>query len=89
MTKITEAIEVSLIMLIVSLASPGRIARIACGRTIRRSVSPVPMPSEAAATDWVGLTEMMPPRMISALNAASLSAKPITAVVKLSSLSPI
>ncbi len=37
------------------------------------------MPSDAAAVDWVAFTEMMPPRMISALNAASLSAKPISA----------
>ena len=38
---------------------------------------------------WLRSTEMMPPRMISPLNAASLSAKPMTAVVKVSNLSPI
>src|ERR1700735_1987319 len=38
LTKMTDAIEVPLIRLIVWLASAGRIARIACGRTIRRSV---------------------------------------------------
>ena len=37
---------------------------------------------------WLRFTDRMPPRMISALNAASFSAKPITAVVKLSSLMP-
>ena len=88
LTKITEAIDVPLIMLIVWLAMPGRIARIACGRMMRRSVRNGPMPSAAAATVWLRLTERMPPRMISALNAASFSAKPSTAVVKLSSLMP-
>ena len=89
LTKITEAIEVPLIMLIVSLAMPGRMARIACGRMIRRSVSNGPMPNAAAATVWLRLTDRMPPRMISALNAASFRAKPMTAVVKVSSLMPI
>ena len=39
LTKITEAIEVTFSMLIVLLDIPGRIARIACGRMIRRIVS--------------------------------------------------
>jgi hypothetical protein len=46
------------------------------------------MPSEAAAMDCVPLTEMTPPRMISALNAASFKAKPISAVLKLSRRRP-
>ena len=44
LTKITEAIEVPLITLMKSLAMPGRMARIACGRMIRRSVRNGPMP---------------------------------------------
>ena len=44
--------------------------------------------SAAAATVCRRSTEMMPPRMISAQNAASFSEKPSTAVVKLSSFSP-
>ena len=85
----TEAIEVSFSMLIVSLISPGRMARIACGRMMRRRVRPYPMPSDAAAADCVAFTEAIPPRMISALNAASFRAKPISAVVKLSRRRPI
>ncbi len=85
----TDAIDVSFSMLIVSFIRPGRIARIACGRMMRRKVSVDPMPREAAARDCVVLTERMPPRMISALKAASFSAKPITAVAKLSSRRPI
>ena len=46
------------------------------------------MPKAAAAMLWLRLTDRMPPRMISALKAASLRAKPSTAVVKLSSLMP-
>ena len=56
---------------------------------MRRSVSVGPMPSDLAAMFWLRSTEMMPPRMISPLNAASLSAKPMTAVVKVSNLSPM
>ena len=89
LTKITEAMEVPLIMPMVSFAMPGRMARMACGRMIRRSASSGPMPSEAAATVWLRLTDRMPPRMISALKAASFRAKPMTAVVKVSSLMPI
>ena len=89
LTKITEAIEVPLIMLIVSLAMPGRMARIACGRMIRRSVSSGPCRATPRRSLWLRLTDRMPPRMISALNAASFSAKPSTAVVKVSSLMPI
>ena len=51
--------------LIASLPMAGRIARIAWGSTIRRSVSSGPMPREAAARVWLRLTERMPPRMTS------------------------
>ena len=44
-----------------------------------------PMPKAAAAMPWLRFTDRMPPRMISALKAASFSAKPSTAVTKLSS----
>ena len=47
------------------------------------------MPSEAAATDWFRPTARMPPLTISAPKAASFSEKPITAVVKLSSVIPM
>jgi hypothetical protein len=67
---------------------PGRIARIACGMMIRRRVSPPDIPSAAAAIAWLRLTDRMPPRMISALNAASFSENPMIAVVKVSSLMP-
>jgi hypothetical protein len=67
---------------------PGRIERIACGMTMRRKVSPVGMPSAAAAIAWLRLTDRMPPRMISALNAASFNEKPMIAVVRASSFMP-
>jgi hypothetical protein len=89
LTKITDAIEVPLIMLIVSLAIPGRIARIACGRMIRRNVRNGPMPNAVAARLWLRFTDRIPPRMISALNAASFKAKPRTAVVNVSNLMPM
>ena len=40
------------------------------------------------AIDWLRLTDKMPPRINSALKAASFSAKPITAEVKMSSFRP-
>ena len=49
-TAMTEASEVPLSTLIASLPMAGRIARMACGRTIRRSVSREPIPREAAAS---------------------------------------
>ncbi len=85
----TEATDVIFSMPMVSLASAGRMARMACGSTMRRSVSIGPMPSEEAATACCGLTERMPPRMISAAKAAWLSEKPMTAVVKLPNFRPI
>ena len=88
LTKITEATAVPLITLIDWLASAGRMARIAWGNVIRRRVRNEPMPSAALATVWRRSTDRMPPRMISAQNAASFRVKPSTAVVKLSSLMP-
>jgi len=38
-------------MLIMLFEIPGRIARIACGRMIRRRVMNLPMPSESDAID--------------------------------------
>ncbi len=88
LTKITEAIDVPLIMLITSLAMPGRIAFMAWGRMIRRNVRNGLIPKALAAIPWLRLTDRIPPRMISALNAASFKAKPSTAVVNVSSLIP-
>ncbi len=89
MTKITDAIDVSFNMPMVSLARPGITARIDCGRMMRRNVSNGPMPSAAAAVDCERFTDKMPARNSSALNAASFNAKPITAVVISSKRKPI
>ena len=55
LTKMTEAIEVPLITLIVSLAMPGRIARIACGRMIRRKVRNGPIPKRGGGDALVAI----------------------------------
>jgi hypothetical protein len=54
----------------ISLAAVGRIARIACGATMRWSWRCLGMPSAAAASNCPGSTEMMPERTISAAYAA-------------------
>ena len=55
---------------------------------MRRSVSNGGMPSAAAAMLWLRFTETMPPRMISAVKAASFREKPTTAVVKVPNVRP-
>ena len=52
---------------IVSLPVGGTITRIACGRTIRRSVCIRDMPSAEAASVWPSSTDRMPARTISAM----------------------
>ena len=85
----TEASDVALSSEMVLLPSAGTMARSACGSTIRRRVSTGDMPSECAATTWLGPTDRMPPRMISPEKAASLRANPMTAVQKDESGTPI
>ena len=80
-TAMTDASEVDLSSEIALLPSAGTIARSACCMTTRRRVRKGLMPSDCAAMTWLRFTERMPPRMISPVNAASLSAKPSMAVV--------
>ncbi len=49
LTKMTDAIEVSFIMLTMSLAIAGMMARMACGKMILRMVRSGFMPNAAAA----------------------------------------
>ena len=70
----TSTSEVVLSIVIVSLPVGGMMTRIACGSTMRRIVWPWVMPSACAASFWPGSTARMPPRTISAMYAASLSA---------------
>src|SRR2546427_303296 len=76
-TAMTEASEVPLSTLMASFPMAGRIARIACGKTIRRSVSSGPITSDAAASVWFRFMHRMPPRMTSLLKAASLIGHPV------------
>ena len=89
LTKITEAIEVPLIMLIVSLAMPGRMARMACGRMMRRSVSNGPMPSAAAAMRLVAVDRQDAAADDLGAESRLVQGEAETAVVKVSSLMPI
>ena len=61
------------------LAYDGRIARIACGRTIRVKRRWRGRPSALAASRCPGSTEMMPERTISEAYAASLRLSPMIA----------
>ena len=57
-------------------------ARIACGRMMRSDCRRHESPSAAAASCWPWSIDRMPPRMISAENAAWLRLSPITATAK-------
>ena len=52
------------------LVSGGTMTRIACGTMTSRSRSPSLRPSDWAASVWPWLTARMPPRTVSAMNAA-------------------
>ena len=52
---------------IVSLPVGGMITRIACGRTMRRTVCRRVMPSACAASVWPSSTDSRPARTISAM----------------------
>src|SRR5882757_996575 len=73
---ITTTSEVVLSIEIVSLPVGGMITRMACGSTIRRSAWVRDMPSALAASVWPCSTDLMPPRTISAMYAASFSPSP-------------
>ena len=75
----TLTIEVALSIPISRLPDAGMIAGMACGSTTRRKIRPGRMPSAAAASACPGSTERMPPRMISAENAATSSVRPTNA----------
>ncbi len=77
----TETIEVPLNSEMISLAALGRMERMACGRTIRRSCRRRGMPRAAAASDWPRSTARTPPRTISAAYAAWCRARPRTAAL--------
>ena len=64
---ITLARDEVLSIEMVSLPVGGMITRIACGRTIRRIVRPLLMPSAWAASPWPCSTDRMPARTISAM----------------------
>ena len=56
-SEMTMTSDVVFSIEIVSLPVGGMITRIACGRTMRRIVSPRPMPSAAAASVWPSSTD--------------------------------
>ena len=62
---ITLARDEVLSIEMVSLPVGGMITRIAWGRTIRRIVRPLLMPSACAASTWPCSTDRMPARTIS------------------------
>ena len=66
---------------IVWLPVGGMITRIACGSTILRIASSRVMPIASAACTWPAGTDTMPARTISAMYAASLSARPRNAAI--------
>ena len=76
-TAVTSEVVFSIEM--TSLPVGGMMTRIACGRMTRRIVCAQLMPSAVAASSWPGSTESRPARTISAMYAASLSDRPITA----------
>jgi hypothetical protein len=81
-TVITLASDEVLSIEIVSLPVGGMITRIAWGRTIRRIVRPLPMPSAWAASAWPCSTDRMPALTISAMYAPSFRPSPSMAAVR-------
>src|SRR5882757_543497 len=73
---ITTTSEVVFSIEMVSLPVGGMITRMACGSTTRRSACGRDMPSALAASVCPCSTELMPPRTISAMYAASFSPNP-------------
>ena len=71
--------EVFFSMEITSLPVGGMTTRIACGSTTRRISCPVRHPDRAAGVVWPLSTDRMPPRMISAMYAASFNVSPRSA----------